>query len=359
MTTPLVSIIVPVYNGAGLAGRCFAALQGQTYPNWECLMVNDGSTDESRAFCQSFAEKDARFVYLEKENGGVSAARNLGLENAKGEYLMFCDQDDWYAPTCLEEALAAQKQNPDAMISWPFVRNEAAFAAAEGRPQQWQSWPFAQVAWRSDWFHTVWNRLFWMEPVKQNHLRFDPALGWKDKLGEDVDFNQKYMDARWPDGSFLVVRGTQPRYFYFPDNPDSVTNNLTAISRHDRTPPESGYCARLLAEMEKTRNAFSGPADRPALTAYLVHYLRCMAFGIYSARALGEALPQGLFKAPALKDLLRLAKENRIYSVYLLPFTLHWGRFSGWLYEQDELQSIWYWRFYEIFYRLFFRGYEK
>lgn len=359
MNAPLVSIIVPVYNGEKLVGRCFAALQSQTYQNWECLMVNDGSLDNSREVCLGYAEKDPRFVYLEKENGGVSAARNAALEKAKGDYLMFCDQDDWYAPTCLEEALDAQNAHPKDWISWPFTRIEAEFEAQCKEPQQWKSWPFGQVAWRSNWFHTVWNRLFLMEPVKKNALRFDPSLGWKDKLGEDVDFNQKYMDALWPDGNFTLVRGEKARYFYFPDNPTSVTNNLQAESSHDRTEPEPNYCARLLQEMEKTRGSFDENADRDALSGYLSHYLRCMAYGVWSAKTLGEPLPKGLFGSPAVKELLQLSKQNRIYSVYLLPFKLHAKHFVSWLYAQDEVKSIWYWRFYEIFYRLFYRGYEK
>lgn len=98
----LISIIVPIYNVEEYLRECLDSIQKQSYLNFECIMVNDGSPDNSSKICEEFVEKDSRFRYFEKENGGVSSARNLGIEHSKGEYITFIDSDDWVESDYLE-----------------------------------------------------------------------------------------------------------------------------------------------------------------------------------------------------------------------------------------------------------------
>ena len=98
MNTPLISIIVPVYNIKEYLPRCVSSLQAQTYPNIEILLLDDGSTDGTGALCDSFLEKDRRIRVFHKKNGGSSSARNLGLTKASGEYIGFVDSDDYVEP---------------------------------------------------------------------------------------------------------------------------------------------------------------------------------------------------------------------------------------------------------------------
>jgi glycosyltransferase involved in cell wall biosynthesis len=94
--TPLVSVIVPCYNQGQYLAEALDSVLAQTYTNWECIIVNDGSTDsETEPVAQSYVAKDKRFKYLKQENGGVSAARNAGLDICQGEYIRFLDADDW------------------------------------------------------------------------------------------------------------------------------------------------------------------------------------------------------------------------------------------------------------------------
>lgn len=95
MENQLISIIVPVYNVEEYLKQCLDSILEQTYHNWELILVNDGTTDSSGQICQEYAEKDARIRYFEKENGGLSDARNYGIEQAQGEYLTFVDSDDF------------------------------------------------------------------------------------------------------------------------------------------------------------------------------------------------------------------------------------------------------------------------
>lgn len=95
---PLVSVIVPVYNASKYLRRCVESLCAQTYENIEILLVDDGSTDGSGAICDEYSQKDSRIRVIHQENQGQSAARNTGLDAMYGEYVMFCDDDDYVSP---------------------------------------------------------------------------------------------------------------------------------------------------------------------------------------------------------------------------------------------------------------------
>lgn len=97
----LISVIVPVYNGEAWLGRCVQSIQAQTYPMWELLLIDGGSSDRSLAFCKAWQKRDGRIrVFHSEENRGVSYGRNTGLREAAGEYLFFVDADDWLQPDC-------------------------------------------------------------------------------------------------------------------------------------------------------------------------------------------------------------------------------------------------------------------
>lgn len=98
MTNPEVSIIVPVYNVEKYLHQCLDSIQAQTFRNWECIVVDDGSTDSSASICDLYSHADSRFIVIHKENGGVSSARNAALEIARGEFIGFADPDDWCEP---------------------------------------------------------------------------------------------------------------------------------------------------------------------------------------------------------------------------------------------------------------------
>ena len=91
----MISVIVPVYNSEKRLHKCIDSILGQTYTNFELLLINDGSTDTSGDICEEFAEKDERIKVFHKKNGGASSARNIGIDNAKGEYICFVDSDDY------------------------------------------------------------------------------------------------------------------------------------------------------------------------------------------------------------------------------------------------------------------------
>ena len=103
MSSPLVSVIVPVYKAQDTIRKCLDSIINQTLSDWEMVIVDDGSPDESGKICDEYATRDSRIRVVHKENAGVSAARQTGLDAAKGEYVIHADPDDWVDPNMLEE----------------------------------------------------------------------------------------------------------------------------------------------------------------------------------------------------------------------------------------------------------------
>lgn len=97
-----ISIIIPIYNVESYLRKCLDSIMEQSFSYFELLLINDGSTDSSGQICQEYVEKDDRIRYFEKENGGVSSARNFGIKHSRGEYITFIDSDDWVEPNYLE-----------------------------------------------------------------------------------------------------------------------------------------------------------------------------------------------------------------------------------------------------------------
>lgn len=117
-----VSIIVPVYKVESYLERCVRSLRMQTHTNLEILLVDDGSPDRSGAVCDELAAQDARIVVLHQENQGVSAARNRALDAMSGDWVCFCDGDDWYAPEMVAEMLAcAMSEGADYILCDYYV----------------------------------------------------------------------------------------------------------------------------------------------------------------------------------------------------------------------------------------------
>ena len=107
----LISIVIPVYNAEKYLEQCLNSIKNQTYKNFEVILVNDGSIDNSESICKVFVESDTRFRYYLKANGGASSARNLGLDNVTGEYITFIDADDWVDENHLEVLINNIKEN--------------------------------------------------------------------------------------------------------------------------------------------------------------------------------------------------------------------------------------------------------
>ena len=113
---PIISIIVPVYKVEKYLNRCIDSILAQTYADFELILVDDGSPDNSGSICDEYAQKDSRIRVIHKENGGVSTARNAGMKDAKGEWITFIDSDDWVDGTYLEDFHVEQIEESKTLV---------------------------------------------------------------------------------------------------------------------------------------------------------------------------------------------------------------------------------------------------
>ena len=119
--SPKISIIVPVYKVEQYLPKCINSILAQTYQYWELLLIDDGSPDNSGKICDEFAQKDERIRIFHKKNGGVSSARNLGLDYAEGDYVMFVDSDDWLSNDCLRVCVHEVEANKLDALQFGFI----------------------------------------------------------------------------------------------------------------------------------------------------------------------------------------------------------------------------------------------
>ena len=125
MNMPKISIIVPVYRAEAYLHRCVDSILAQTFTDWELLLIDDGSPDKSGEICDEYAQKDSRVRVIHKENGGVSSARNYGINHASGEYLMFVDSDDMVMPGFFQTSMLLLEKYQADFVSFSHERCEA------------------------------------------------------------------------------------------------------------------------------------------------------------------------------------------------------------------------------------------
>lgn len=113
MNTPLISIIIPVYQAERYLHRCMESVLAQTYPNWECILIDDGSLDNSGKICQDYSAKDTRIHIIHQNNAGASSARNAGIESSQGDFLCFIDADDYVTPDYISSMYNEMESNVD------------------------------------------------------------------------------------------------------------------------------------------------------------------------------------------------------------------------------------------------------
>lgn len=118
----VISIIVPVYNVEEFLDECVQSIVDQTYENLEIILVDDGSKDNSPALCDAWAEKDARIKVVHKQNGGLSDARNRGIEEATGDYIYFIDSDDYIDKTMCQRVMEQFRHSDADMVAFGYVR---------------------------------------------------------------------------------------------------------------------------------------------------------------------------------------------------------------------------------------------
>lgn len=215
-TEAMISVIVPVYNVENKISKCLDCLVNQTYDNIEILLIDDGSIDNSRAICDKYAERDKRIRVIHKQNGGVSSARNMGMDESSGKYLMFVDSDDYMEKnTCEVMINAIEKYGVDLIVSsyntiyngsvMKHICPEKVYDSVEALKNDFR------LIYLDCFLNSPWNKLFKREYIKN---KFDENM----KYFEDYYFVLDYMDNI---KSLATIE--TPLYFYVEDTGNSLT----------------------------------------------------------------------------------------------------------------------------------------
>lgn len=221
-STPAVSFIVPVYNVEHMLARCLDTLVGQTLSDIEVIVVNDGSPDNSQAIIDDYAERYPEIIraYV-KENGGLSDARNFGLERAKGEFVAFVDSDDWVSKELAEKTVRTAREREADIVCYRFFR-------VSGDEQKIAKNPYLSEFFLDSYsvLETpkillaakpyAWNRIYKRSLFAENGIEFPVG--------------QKYEDSATTYNLMLAARGVaflnEMLYYYVVDRPDSITNTV-------------------------------------------------------------------------------------------------------------------------------------
>lgn len=192
---PSVSVIVPVYNAKEYLGRCVDSILGQEYTDFELILIDDGSQDGSGDLCDAYAEKDERVHVIHKENGGVSAARNLAMKIARGTYLQFADSDDWITPDATKLLVRmAEDEGSDLVIS-DFYRvagdrvSQKGDIDADGCMTREQFAAHMMENPADFYYGVLWNKLYRRKLISEHHLCMNVEISWC----EDFMFNLEYI----------------------------------------------------------------------------------------------------------------------------------------------------------------------
>lgn len=187
----MISIIVPIYNVSQYLEQCIESLVNQTFRDIEILLIDDGSTDDSGQICDLWSEKDERIIVIHQKNAGVSRARNVGIDCARGEFIVFCDSDDYLASDCCETLLTMKRGARDNFIEGGYcIVNEYGVIQKQSmsiKEDEQIDYSFVELYTKRPPSFTC-NALFYADVIKENHIRFDEEV-----ITEDSLFNLQYM----------------------------------------------------------------------------------------------------------------------------------------------------------------------
>lgn len=219
---PKISVVVPIYNAEKFIDRCMASIYEQTFTDYEIILVNDGSTDNSLEMCRAYAEKDERITVIDKKNGGAGSARNAGMLKAKGEYIAFPDVDDWFERNMYKDLYTLAKENDYDMVFSgvnyysPDIKYQSSIhcekveflSRTECRENVMKLFPTTTI------FDVPWNKLYRREIIEKKGVRFTDY-----KRCQDAIFNLDFYNA-----SEKVV-STEKIYYNY------ITNSQAGVDR--------------------------------------------------------------------------------------------------------------------------------
>jgi len=216
MESPELSIIVPVYNAEKYLRKCIDSILAQTFTNFECIIVDDGSTDSSSDICEHYSQADTRIIVVHQENSGVSAARNKGIEIARGKFIGIVDSDDYIQINMYENLIAATNEvNIDVVCCGytenikPYTISNEDFIFSNSKAIEIIHYLEMRQA-----FGMVWNKIYKKTILDTYKIKSPVSI----KFGDDMLFNLQYF--KYVKTAYI---SSNRFYYYLHDNQNAVT----------------------------------------------------------------------------------------------------------------------------------------
>jgi len=252
---PLVTIIVPCYNVVKFIDKGLESVLNQTYNNWECIVINDGSTDNTENEIKKWTNKDQRFRLISQQNKGLSGARNAGLQHVKGECILFFDPDDLLDDNCLKNLTDLYQPDIDVVIGKSAeVYNQTTtiiktLEHLSTTNEVLNSINFIELALKTPFSVVAWNKLYNTKFIFSNNLAFKDGIVQEDELWF---FQTMYLAKN-------IIFNSEVTYYYNVGNQDSITKNYSLKNLNSYlTVLESIYTTYFTPETNKAKKLITG-----------------------------------------------------------------------------------------------------
>lgn len=327
---PIISLIIPVFNTEQHLLRCIDSILDQSFTDYELILVNDGSTDDSLTICKRYADKDLRVIVIDKPNGGASSARNAGIDRSKGDYICFVDADDYvsqdylgdlYQDMCSENdidlvmhGMIQVKEDRKTVISFPrsemFNLDEGSFFKGINLFK----------------FCGPCCKLFKKDILSDNHIRFNESI----IFSEDFDFLARYLVH------CNQVRVSDTQNYFYVSHEGSVSTRINSFDQ------EYYAITKLLESLSMLKKRFQNPFLENQINVFLAYYVSRVLTSVYE--------PPRPSRSVRINNLMSI--ENtfvKLYSDYFVPPTRNSKRIKWlfmnkcyWLYDMACI--MWRWK---------------
>ncbi len=249
LSSPKVSVIVPAYNVEAYLSVCLESILKQSFTDFELLLIDDGSTDKSGEICDEYAMNDGRVRVFHKENGGVSSARNLGLDNAKGEWISFVDADDRVETDYLKNLISHVNNTIDLVVSYARIFDKNGNSRREVYPSKLitnENFEVMFIENDMNWHTAPWSKLYRHEIIKKYNLIFCETM----HISEDALFNFQYMMY-----SRSIYISSDTDYCYFAEVESSLTKRVYSVYSELQTYHNIENIISFMIETKQIRNS--------------------------------------------------------------------------------------------------------
>lgn len=313
---PTISIIIPVYNSEKYLSSCLDSILSQSFSDNEIILIDDGSTDNSSEICEKYARKNNRIKFLHKINGGVSSARNVGLNNAKGEWVYFADADDTLLPNSLNTIYDTIKRYPSEFYMFGYKKENENGETIIGKKKEFfktvdKEFAIHEMYYPTDFLYQgyLWCKLFNRNIIEKNHIRFDENIYYN----EDRLFIIQYICVL----SNNICYSTYPIYKYIERENGAMKNLVGQYNKKYVTDFDAFYKMLICLKDHTFGNHIINEAKRGLISSYVKNHKMMLEHHQYDSK-IHHKMKRILFKTGSVFVYLKDCTKNYLYSILII-----------------------------------------